>query len=158
MRLWVKTGGGGSAGKTRKGRNVVSRPPVSGLAWLGDVPGLGSLRTVDNLEFDLLAFLEGPEAGTLNRGEVHEDVVASFALDEAITFSVVEPLDLARNTHRTCLPCEIGDGESGALEKKDRTCGLYFDDGPAQRRSVILVGRPGPVKSYPEPFRIHKDS
>ena len=127
---------------------MVSRPPVSGLAWLGDVAGLGSLRTVDNLEFDLLAFLQGPEAGPLNRGEVHEDVVASFALDEAITFSVVEPLDLARNTHRTCLPCEIGDGESDALEKKDRTCGLYFDDGPAQRRSAILVGHLWPVKAF----------
>src|SRR5688572_8703014 len=121
---------------------------MSSLAWLRDVPGLGSLRTVDYLEFDLLAFLEGPEAGPLNRGEVHEHIVASFALDEAITFSVVEPLDLARNTHRTCLPCENGAGESSALEKKDRTCGLYFDDGPAQRRSVILVGHLGRVKNF----------
>jgi hypothetical protein len=78
---------------------------------------------------------------------VNEHVVASFALDETITFSVVEPLDLARNTHRTCLPCEIGGGESAALEKKDRSCGLPVDDGPAQRRSTILVGHLGRVKT-----------
>lgn len=130
-----------------KGRNAASRPFECGLAWLGNVASLGSLRTVDNLEFDLLAFLEGPETGALNGGEVDEHVVAPFALDETITFSVVEPLDLARNTHRTCLPCENGGGESAALEKKDRTCGLYVDDGPAQRRSTILVGQMGRVKA-----------
>ena len=123
--------------------------PRYASASLGDVAGLRTLRAVDDFELDRLTLFECPETSALNRGEVHEHVVAPFAFDETITFSVVEPLDLARNTHRTCLPCEIGDGESAALEKKDRTCGLYFDDGPAQRRSVILVGHLGRVKSYP---------
>ena len=137
----------GSARIEGEGRNAVLRPPLSGLAGFGDVPGLRSLWTVDDLELHFLTFFESPEPGALNRGEVHEHVVAPFAFDEAVTFSVVKPLDLARNTHRTCLPCENGDGESAALQKRDRTRGLCADDGPAQRRSAMLVAVSGPVKT-----------
>ena len=104
--------------KEDEGRNTVLRPPVLAFAWFGNVPRLGPLRTVDDLEFDLLVFFESPEARALNRGKVHEDVVSPFAFDETVTFSVVEPLDLARNTHRTCLPCENCSGESATLTKK----------------------------------------
>ena len=85
-----------------KDRNA---PPRS-FVWLAgfrDVSSLRSLGTVDDLELDRLAFFERPEAGALNRREVNEDVVTSFALDETVTFRVVEPLDLTRDAHRACL-------------------------------------------------------
>src|SRR5882757_5713186 len=73
--------------------------PQRGLARFGDVPGLRSLRTIDDLEFDLLAFLERAESRALNRREVHEDVITALALDESVALRVVEPLDLAGDTH-----------------------------------------------------------
>ena len=69
------------------------------LARLGNVAGLRPLRTVDDLELDRLAFLERPEAVPLDRREVHKHVTPAFALDETIALGVVEPLDLASNTH-----------------------------------------------------------
>src|SRR5690242_20129564 len=85
--------------------------PQGGLARLCDVAGLRSLRTVDDLEFDLLAFLERSEAGALNRGEVHEHVVASLALYESVPLCVVKPLHLTSNTHTTCLPYKTRGGD-----------------------------------------------
>lgn len=101
-----------------EGRNNGLRPPPSGLAGLGDVPCLRSLRTIDDFELNLLAFFERSESVALDCREVHEDVVAALALDETITLSVVEPLDLARNTHRTCLPCENRRGFPAPYKKK----------------------------------------
>src|SRR5258706_10149987 len=72
---------------------------------LGDVAGLRALGAVDDFEFDRLAFLERAEAVALNGGVVHEDVAASVALDEPVTFGVVEPLDLACDTHRSLPAC-----------------------------------------------------
>src|SRR5438445_115115 len=37
----------------------------------------------------------------LNGGVVHEDVAASVALDESVALGVVQPLDLACDTHRS---------------------------------------------------------
>jgi hypothetical protein len=46
---------------------------------------------------DLLAFCETTQAGTLNRTDVHEHVLAAaIRLNEAVTLLVVEPL------HRPC--------------------------------------------------------
>src|SRR5688572_15109258 len=77
----------------------LGRPFVSGLAGFSDVSGLRALRTVDDLELDRLAFLERPEAVPLDRREMNEYVTAAFALDETVALGVVEPLDLASNTH-----------------------------------------------------------
>lgn len=101
-----------------EGRNNGLRPSSSGLAGLGDVPRLRTLRTIDDFELNLLAFFERPESVALDCREVHEDIIAALALDEAITFSVVEPLDLARNTHRTCLPCENRRGYPRLTKKR----------------------------------------
>ena len=84
--------------------------PQGGLARLSDVAGLRPLRTVDDLEFDLLAFLERPEAGALNRREVHEHVVTPLAFNESVPLRVVKPLDLTSNTHTTCLPYKTRGG------------------------------------------------
>ena len=86
---------------------------------LGDVPGLGSFWTVNNLELDGLSFLQGPETGALNSGIVDEDVAAAFAFDEPVTLGVVEPLDLACDAHRSLsLPCVRREGR--VFKKKDR--------------------------------------
>src|SRR5262245_22548790 len=79
------------------------RAPVScrGLADFGYVTRLLALGSVNNLELDRLAFFESPEAVALDRREVDEDVSAAVTFDESITLSVVEPLDLTCDTHRT---------------------------------------------------------
>jgi hypothetical protein len=109
---------------------------------LGDVPCLRTFWTVDDLEFDRLTLLQGPEAIATDRGVVNEDVAASFALNESVPFGVVEPLDLACDAHRS-LPCLLCDElSSPPLDrvqpdaadelrgtKKDREClrGLDFN-------------------------------
>src|SRR5215210_2174811 len=70
-------------------------------ARLGDVTGLRPLWTIDDLELDRLALLERPETVSLNRREVDEHIAAAVTFDEPVTFGVVEPLDLACDTHRT---------------------------------------------------------
>src|SRR5215510_9812849 len=106
----MRKAGGEVGGAEVEGPEHAAPVPQGGLARLGDVAGLRSLRTVDDLEFDLLAFLERPEAGSLNRGEVHEHVVAAFALNESVALGVVKPLDLTSNTHTTCLPYKTRGG------------------------------------------------
>jgi phosphoribosylaminoimidazolecarboxamide formyltransferase/IMP cyclohydrolase len=83
---------------------------------LGDVTGLWSFGPVYDFELDGLSLFQGPEAGPLNSGVVDEDVAAALALDEPITLGVVEPLDLACDTHRfsSLLTC----GASTANSKK----------------------------------------
>jgi hypothetical protein len=67
------------------------------------VPGLRALRAVDDFELDRLALFEGAEAIARDSGVVHEHVASAFTLDEPIALGVVEPLDLACNTHRSSL-------------------------------------------------------
>src|ERR1043165_2305082 len=69
----------------------------------GDVSGLRALRAVDDLELNRLALFEGAEAVARDSGVVHEHVASAFTLDEPIALGVVEPLDLACNTHRSSL-------------------------------------------------------
>src|SRR6185503_12745335 len=71
----------------------------------GDVAGLRALRTVNDLELHCLALFERAEAVALNGRVVHEDIAASVTLDEPIPLGVVEPLDLACNTHRSVPAC-----------------------------------------------------
>src|SRR5829696_6378827 len=84
------------------------------LARLGDVSGLRALRTIDDLEFDRLALLERSEPVALNRREVDEHIAAAVTFDETVTFGVVEPLDLACDTHRTCPALQF----RGALRRR----------------------------------------
>src|SRR5215211_8087727 len=76
-----------------------------GYSDFGDVAGLRALRTVNDLELHCLAFFERAEAVALNGRVVHEDIAASVTLDEPIPLGVVEPLDLACNTHRSVPAC-----------------------------------------------------
>src|SRR5215213_3672847 len=90
----------------------------------GDVPCLRTLWTVYDLEFDRLTLFKGPKAVATDCGVVHEDVAATLAFNESVALSVVEPLDLACNAHRSSSlsPCISG-------TKKDREClrGLDFN-------------------------------
>src|SRR5215210_4142141 len=74
----------------------------------GDVPRLRTLGAIDDLEFDRLAFFQGLEAGSTDRGVVHEHVAATLALNEPIALGVVEPLDLACNAHRSSSLLAVG--------------------------------------------------
>ena len=95
LRLKPKTGTGRPEG----------RPAWVGWTLdFGDVAGLRALGTVNDFELDCLAFFKRTEAVALNGRVVHEDVTASVAFDEPVTFGVVEPLDLACDAHRS-LPC-----------------------------------------------------
>src|SRR5436190_23975371 len=89
-----------------KRENRTSRR-TPGTSWLnlGNVAGLRALGTVNDLELDCLAFLERSESIPLNRRVVHKNVTSSVAFDEPITLRVVEPLDLACDTHRSLPAC-----------------------------------------------------
>src|SRR5690242_3436392 len=56
---------------------------------------LGPLLALRDVELDLLAVLEAAVAATCDRAEVHEDIWATFNLDEPVALVAVEPL------HRT---------------------------------------------------------
>src|SRR3954468_874403 len=124
---------------------------------LGDVAGLRAFRTVNDLELDRLAFLERAETVALNGRVVHEDVTASVALDEPVALGVVEPLDLACDTHRSLPAC--CDAASRRLtnirdqKKRPRVCGLSLTaPGPPGVAKIILeLGRY--AKSPPECLR-----
>src|SRR5215208_6053231 len=84
---------GRPAPRTAPGRSCV-------VLGSGNVSGLRALRAVDDLELNRLALFEGAEAVARDSGVVHEHVASAFTLDEPIALGVVEPLDLACNTHR----------------------------------------------------------
>jgi hypothetical protein len=60
---------------------------------------LGAFAAFDDLEFHLLAFLQGPKALAFNVAVMYEDIGALFLGDEPIAFRIVEPLDLAFYSH-----------------------------------------------------------
>src|SRR5262245_57621432 len=111
----------------------------------GDVAGLRALRTVNDLELHCLALFERAEAVALDGRVVHEDIAASVALDEPIPLRVVEPLDLACNTHRS-LPAavtrsvaslrkRVGGQNKGPKKKAAFLRPFPYGARPARRRS-----------------------
>src|SRR5688572_18313459 len=101
----------------------------------GDVPRLRALGAVDDLEFNRLTLLQGPEAVATDRGVVHEHVAATLALNEPVALGVIEPLNLACDAHRSSLlawriPCTQRSRwvvprmprMSFRAQKKDREC------------------------------------
>ena len=57
-----------------------------------DLVGLGALGSLDDVELDLIAFLEALVALALDRTVVNEDVGATLAAEKAVALCVVEPL------------------------------------------------------------------
>ena len=77
---------------------------VSQLANDDDVAGLQTLGSLFDIELDLLAFLQVLEAFALDRGEVHKDIIAAIASEEAVALRPIEPLDCTVDTFRhVCL-------------------------------------------------------
>src|SRR6266478_4877269 len=55
--------------------------------------GLARLSISNNVEGDLLSFVEPRHSGSFDRADVHEDILAAvIRLDEAEAFLAVEPL------------------------------------------------------------------
>jgi hypothetical protein len=87
-------------GDGAKSKRPVSRPlrtfwdrvPGSALYRL-HIGRLRALLTLGHLELDLLALGERLEAISRDAGEVDEDVLSSFARDEAVALLVAEPLN-----------------------------------------------------------------
>src|SRR5712691_11599986 len=62
-----------------------------------DVRSLRALFPIDDVELDLLAFLQGAEPVLLDGAVVNEHVLATLHGDEAVALLRVEPLDRASN-------------------------------------------------------------
>src|SRR5690606_13579747 len=84
--------------------------------------GLQALLALHDLEGDLLAFLQGLEAGALDRAEVDENVRAAFRGDEAEALGVVEPLDGAGLTIRHVVTPLETVGHGNATGQTGRDC------------------------------------
>src|SRR5204863_2641385 len=124
--------------------------PSGGLAGFGDVAGLRALGAVNDFELDCLSFFERPETIALDGREVNEDVAPAVALNETVTLGVVEPLDLACDTHRTVPACCNGWSRVRAMatltpghKKRPRERGLGLRRWPASADEIVKG--PGPL-------------
>src|SRR5438034_4580095 len=98
---WTENPAAGS----RPGRGVETTwKPGKRLAGDADLCGLGTLLALRSLVLDLLPFAEGPVAGPLNAGIMHEQIpTAIVGCDKAVTFLCIKPFDRT-GCHRL-LPC-----------------------------------------------------
>src|SRR5262245_6232808 len=112
----------------------MSHQPCRGYLDFGDVAGLRAFRTVNDLELHCLTFLERAEAVALNGRVVHEDIAASITLDEPVPLCVVEPLDLACNTHRS-LPAAVTHSGVGGQNKGPKKKAASLRPFPLRRQA-----------------------
>jgi hypothetical protein len=140
---------------------VVAAPAATGLAYFGDVAGLRALGAVNDLEFDRLAFFERAESVALDGREVYEHVTPALALDEAIPFGVVEPLDLTCDTHLSCPALQLRGVvrrlTQNLADGRCRSRGIKKDREPSRSRGTALA-RPTPLSMVPERLQIVKDT
>src|SRR5258708_5307980 len=113
----------------------------------GDVRGLEPLGTLDHVELDLRAFLQGAEAVGVDGAEVHEDILTSAGRDEAETLRVVEPLDRTVATHSEnllilCSCCTRGDSEALPLQPTSHS--LCNQQGSPLSHSIPIQRAPTP--------------
>src|SRR5215212_3577516 len=76
------------------GGDNLEQPSGSGRLDPRDVCGVQSFRAALDLEFHHLTFRKAFETVHLDRGKMHEDVLAAFLLNEAVPLGVIEPLNL----------------------------------------------------------------
>src|SRR5690606_31133194 len=94
--------GGRSAGPgVRSGR--------AGSANFLHVRSLQALGSLHDVELDFLALGERPEARRLDRGEVHEHILAALLGDETEPLAIIEPL---HGTLGHCGPSCCGGGQT----------------------------------------------
>ena len=97
-----------SQGYETENHTLKTAPPATGQAVAGSavlerrcsadalhVGGVKALRACLDLELDFLSLGERLEAIHRDRGEVHEDVLASFLFNEAVPLGIIEPLSLS---------------------------------------------------------------
>ena len=82
-----------------------------------DVFGLQSLFARNNIEVDVVAFIEGSKSVTLDRAVMDEDVLTGLLGDEAKPVFVIKPLNFA--TGHNVLSLEID--ARGDRNKKNTT-------------------------------------
>jgi hypothetical protein len=74
----------------------------------GHIFGLGSLLPLTYFKLDFLSFLELAKAPALNRGEVHETILAAIVWrDKAIPLLSIEPLHYPCRAHRAQSPLAV---------------------------------------------------
>src|SRR3954470_20506335 len=120
-----------------------SNSTLSSFAKLNDpdVRGLGSLRALAELEFDLRAFGERPEAIARDPGEVDERVLASvIGRDEAEALLVAEPLH-DTGSHLTALLLHPAHTTITALPRRPDGASCTSPQG----RGLAVVGRLRPA-------------
>jgi hypothetical protein len=59
----------------------------------GDLIGLGSLGSLDDVELNFISLLEALVSLALDRAVVNEDIGATLAPEEAVALRIVEPLN-----------------------------------------------------------------
>jgi len=73
---------------------------------------LGPLLALNDIELDLVAFLERFVSIQLNCGVVNEYIRPVFASDESVALGVIEPLDLSFVLSHRFLPSLVRSGNS----------------------------------------------
>ena len=73
-------------------KHLGARMYLARLADDGDAGGLGALGALLYGKFYALAFFKVAVTFAHDRGEVNENILAAFTLDEAVAFASVKPL------------------------------------------------------------------
>jgi len=81
-----------------RGKRILEPGLARGAAHY--IRGQKALGTFQELKFYGFALIERPVAIFLNGGKMHEDVFAGGALDEAVSFGSIEPLDCSLLFHK----------------------------------------------------------
>ena len=66
----------------------------SGISQANHCIGLRSFLSLNNVEFDIIAFFQGFISVQLNRRVMDENIWPVFTSDESVALGIVEPLDL----------------------------------------------------------------
>ena len=92
--LKMKKAGGGTRSADR-----ISAMQIKLTRRLGDVGCLGTFRSLDNLKFDGVSFLQCAVAITDYGRVVNKYIRPIFSSDEAVAFRVIEPLYRSLHLH-----------------------------------------------------------
>jgi hypothetical protein len=90
----MKKAGGGTRSADR-----ISAMQIKLTRRLGDVGCLGTFRSLDNLKFDGVSFLQRAIAIANNCGVMNKHIRSIFSSDEAVSFRVIEPLYRSLHFH-----------------------------------------------------------
>jgi len=95
------------------------------------------LGTRLDLELDELSFCQRFEPIHLNRGEMHEDILAAVLFNEAVAFGIIEPLYLPSG-HASCLLRGGTRPHKTCAEQTTLVCGaLYRSSGQCCQEKAL---------------------